>query len=167
MKGDDPCLDQGPYADNTLKEGELKFYAAPDARATVWLRPALGPAEPADHQYPFVLSTGRVLEHWHTGTMTMKARELKRAYPECFVEVNPVDAKRLGIRSGRKLKITSRRGEVVMKARVMEGPRPGMLFVPMHWDDEASLINKVTIDAYDPGSKQPEFKICAVRIEKV
>lgn len=167
VKGDDPCLDQGPYADNTLKEGELKFYAAPDARATVWLRPALGPAEPADHQYPFVLSTGRVLEHWHTGTMTMKARELKRAYPECFVEVNPVDAKRLGIRSGRKLKITSRRGEVVMKARVMEGPRPGMLFVPMHWDDEASLINKVTIDAYDPGSKQPEFKICAVRIEKV
>ncbi len=166
VKGDDPCLDKGPYADNTLKPGDVKFYAAPNFRATVWLRPALPPAEPVDSKYPFVLSTGRVLEHWHTGTMTMKARELKRAYPECFVEVNPVDAKKLGIRTGTRVRITSRRGEVVIKARVMEGPRPGMVFVPMHWDDEASFINKVTIDAYDPGSKQPEFKICAVKLEK-
>lgn len=167
VKGEDPLLDRGPYADPGLKEGEVKFYAAPDNRAVVWLRPAKPPAEPADAEYPFVLSTGRVLEHWHTGTMTMKAEELRRAYPECFAEVNPVDAKALGIRSGDRVRITSRRGEAVIKARVVDMPRPGMVFVPMHWEGKDSLINLVTIDAYDPGSKQPEFKICAVKLAKV
>ena len=166
VKGEDPLLDAGPYADDTLKPGETKFYAAPDARATVWLRPPKGPAEPVDADYPFVLSTGRVLEHWHTGTMTMEAPELKRAQARAFCEVNPVDAKQLGLRTGDWLRITSRRGECVIRARVVDMPRPGMIFVPMHWDDDASMINKVTIDAYDPGSKQPEFKICAVTLEK-
>ncbi len=166
VKGEDPCLDAGPYADLTLKPGETKFYAAPNHRATVWLRPALGPAEPADADYPFVLTTGRVLEHWHTGTMTMKARELRRAYPTCFVEVHPDDAKKLGIRDGKKIKITSRRGEATVKVRITQAPQPGMIFVPMHWEDVPSLINLVTIDAFDPGSKQPEFKMCAVKLEK-
>ena len=166
VKGDDPCLDKGPYADHNVLEGDIKFYAAPDARATVWLRPAKPPAEPVDKEYPYILSTGRVLEHWHTGTMTMKAEELRRAQPECFVEVNPVDAKKLGIRSGNRVKITSRRGVAIVKARVVGIPRPGMVFVPMHWEDKDSQINRVTIDAFDPGSKQPEFKICAVKLAK-
>lgn len=165
-KGEDPLLDSGPYADHTLQPGETKFYAAPDNRATVWLRPPKGPAEPVDKDYPWVLSTGRVLEHWHTGTMTMKAEELSRAYPNCFMEINPRDAKKLGVRSGDKVRITSRRGEAVIRARVVDIPRDGMVFVPWHWADEASLINYVTIDAYDPGSKQPEFKICAVKLAK-
>jgi nitrate reductase NapA len=166
VKGDDPCLDRGPYADNSLADGDVKFYGAPDQRAIVWLRPVKGPAEPPDEEYPYVLSTGRVLEHWHTGTMTMKAEELRRAYPEAFLEVNPVDAKELGIRNGDRVRITSRRGEAVIKARVVDMPRPGMVFTPFCWDDEESLINRVTIDAYDPGSKQPEFKICAVKLAK-
>lgn len=166
VKGDDPLLDRGPWRDDSLKDGETKFYAAPDNRAIVWLRPAMPPAEPADDEYPFVLSTGRVLEHWHTGTMTMKARELRRAYPEAFVEINPVDARKLDVRSGDKVRITSRRGEVTIAARVVDMPQPGMVFVPMHWADSDSLINKVTIDAYDAGSKQPEYKICAVKLAK-
>jgi len=167
VKGDDPLLDSGPYADTSLIEGDVKFYAAPDCRATVWLRPAKPPAEPVDKDYPIVMSTGRVLEHWHTGTMTMRARELRLAQPECYVEIHPDDAKKYGIRSGNMIKITSRRGEAVVKARVVDVPRPGMIFVPWHWEDKDSLINRVTIDAYDPGSKQPEFKVCAVKIAKV
>jgi len=166
VKGEDPLLDAGPYKDDGLAVGETKFYAAPDFRATVWLRPVLGPAEPPDAEYPFVLSTGRVLEHWHTGTMTMRAPELRRAYPEAFLEVNPADADKLGVRNGDYVRVTSRRGEAVMKARVVDMPQPGMVFTPFCWDAESSLINKVTIDAYDPGSKQPEFKICAVKLAK-
>jgi nitrate reductase NapA len=166
VKGDDPVLDHGPYADDSLNEGDLKFYAAKDYRATVWLRPALGPAEPVDKEYPYILSTGRVLEHWHTGTMTMRAPELKRAYPEAYIEINPVDAKKLGLRNRDLVRITSRRGEALIKARITNMPRVGMTFVPWCWDDENSLINRVTIDAYDPGSKQPEFKICAVKLAK-
>ncbi len=166
VKGEDPLLDAGPFKDDSLAAGETKFYAAPDNRATVWLRPPKGPAEPVDEEYPWVLSTGRVLEHWHSGTMTMKAEELRRAYPDCFMEINPRDAKQLGVRTGDKVRITSRRGESVVRARVVDIPRDGMVFVPWHWADEASLINYVTVDAYDPGSKQPEFKICAVKLEK-
>ena len=69
-------------------------------------------------------------------------------------------------RTGDKVRITSRRGEATLRARVVDMPRPGMCFAPFHWEDEASLVNKVTIDAYDPGSKQPEFKICAVKLAK-
>ncbi|MCP3978876.1 MAG: molybdopterin-dependent oxidoreductase [bacterium] len=167
VRGDDPCLDSGPYADTSVPEGEIKFYAAKNHRATVWLRPAKPPAEPADDEYPYVLSTGRVLEHWHTGTMTMKAEELRRSYAECFIEINPVDAKKLEVRNGDKIRITSRRGEAVIKARVVDMPRPGMVFVPWHWEDKDSQINRVCIDAYDPGSKQPEFKVCAVQLAKV
>lgn len=166
VKGEDPLLDVGPFADEALAPGDTKFYGNPENKAIVWLRPAKPPAEPADEEYPFVLSTGRVLEHWHTGTMTMKAPELRRAQPEAFVEVTPFDAGQLGIKTGDLVRITSRRGEVVIKARVVDTPRAGMVFVPFHWADESSLINRVTIDAYDPGSKQPEFKVCAVKLAK-
>lgn len=166
VKGDDPLLDKGPFADDTLKPGDLKFYTGPNNKAIVWLRPGKGPAEPTDKDFPYVLSTGRVLEHWHTGTMTMKAPELRRAQPEAFVEINPYDAEKLGIKSGDLIKLTSRRGEAVLRARVVDTPRPGMVFVPFHWSEENALINRVTIDAYDPISRQPEFKVCAVKVEK-
>ena len=96
----------------------------------------------------------------------MRAEELRRAYAECFVEINPVDAKKLEVSNGDRIRITSRRGEAVIKARVVDMPRPGMVFVPWHWEDKDSLINRVCIDAYDPGSKQPEFKVCAVQLAK-
>ncbi|MAF66988.1 MAG: nitrate reductase catalytic subunit [Planctomycetes bacterium] len=167
VKGDDPLLDAGPYADESLAAGELKFYAAADHRATIWLRPVVGPAEEADEEYPFLLSTGRVLEHWHTGTMTMAARELRRAQPKAFMEIHPTDARELEIETGDLVRLESRRGEARIEARVTDMPQPGTVFVPFHWEHPGSLINEVTIDAFDAGSKQPEFKICAVRLYKV
>ncbi|MCA9184645.1 MAG: nitrate reductase, partial [Planctomycetales bacterium] len=166
VKGEDPILDAGPYADNELQPGEVSFYGNADKRAVVWLRPAKPPAEPVDDEYPLVLSTGRVLEHWHTGTMTMRADELKKAQPACYIEVHPQDAEKLQIQTGDMVRVISRRGEAKVKARVIDTPRVGMVFVPWHWEDNDSLINRVTIDAYDPGSKQPEFKVCAVKLAK-
>ena len=167
VKGEDPLLDAGPFADDSVPAGDISFYARPDKRAVVWMRPALGPAEPVDDEFPWILSTGRVLEHWHTATMTMRADQLRQAQPKAFVEVNPRDAAKLGVASGDLLKIISRRGEAQAPVRVVDTPRDGMVFVPWHWEDEESFINRVTIDAYDPGSKQPEFKICAVKLAKV
>lgn len=164
VKGDDPWLDKPEYA--SLKDGETKFYSAPNNRAIVWMRPVQGPAEPADAEYPYVLTTGRVLEHWHTGSMTMRADVLRKAYKECFIEIHPTDARTLQVRNGDMIRITSRRGEALAKARILDAPQPGMVFVPMHWEDDPALINRVTINAFDPGSKQPEFKICAVQLAK-
>ena len=166
VKGHDPLLDSGPFADDTMAAGDIKFYARPDGKAFIWLRPPKGPAEPADDEYPVVLSTGRVIEHWHTMTMTGQAPELLRAQPEAFAEINPRDAREWGIEQGDMVTIKSRRGEALIKAKVIDTPRRGMVFVPMHWADENSLINRVTINAFDPGSKQPEFKVCAVQIAK-
>jgi nitrate reductase NapA len=145
---------------------DVSFYGAKadGNKATVWLRPYKGPAEPADADYPFVLSTGRLLEHWHTGTMTFNVTELKRAAPYAYVEINTADARKIGIRHRDKVKITSRRGSIVIEAKVVDVPRDGMVYVPFHYPDK--LINSLTTDAYDALSKQPEFKICAVRIEK-
>jgi nitrate reductase (cytochrome) len=154
---------QDPY----VKAGEgVKFYGNADGRGVVWARPWEPPAEETDREYPFWLSTGRVLEHWHTGTVTRRVLELHRAVPFAPAWLNTGDAKRLGIQTGDRVRLTSRRGEVI--ARVELGgrntPPPGMVFVPFF--DESVLINLATLDAYDPISKQPDFKKCAVRIAK-
>ncbi len=167
VKGQDPLLDAGPLADDTLKEGEIKFYGNPadDNRAIIWLRPVNDPELP-DDKYPYALTTGRVLEHWHTGSMTMKAPELRRAKPTSFVEINTADAEELGLKEGDRVRIISRRGKAIIRTEFVDSIRPGTVFVPFHWDDEDSMINLVTIDAIDPISKQPEYKVCAVRLEK-
>ncbi len=153
--------------DPYVKAGEeVRFYGQPDGRAVIWLRPYEPPAEAPDGEYPFWLSTGRVLEHWHTGTITRRVPELNRAFPFAPVWINPDDAKSLGIHAGDPVRVKSRRGEVVTKAQL--GGRnlvpKGVIFVPFF--DENVLINLVTLDAYDPISKQPDFKKCAVRVEK-
>ena len=153
--------------DPYVKKGEgVKFYGNANGRAVVWARPWEPPAEAPDAQYPFWLTTGRVLEHWHTGTITRRVLELHRAVPFAPVWINPDDARALGIGSGDRVKIASRRGEVVAKAEVggRNTPPKGMVVVPFF--DESVLINLVTLDAYDPISKQPDFKKCAVRLEK-
>ncbi len=115
---------------------------------------------------PFWLNTGRVLEHWHTGSMTRRVPILHRAVPEAYVEINPDDATRLGITNGSKVKVSSRRGSVTMKASINgRGARKGMVFVPFF--DESYLINEVTLDAFCPISKQPDYKKCAVKLERV
>jgi nitrate reductase (cytochrome) len=153
--------------DPYVKKGEgVRFYGNPDGRAVIWARPYEPPAESPDAGYPFWLTTGRVLEHWHTGTMTQRVQELHRAWPAAPVWLNPDDAKALGIQTGDKVRVASRRGEIVARAEV-DGrniPPQGTVFVPFF--DENVLINLATLDAFDPISKEPDFKKCAVRVAK-
>ena len=120
--------------------------------------------EGPDDEYPFILTTGRLLEHWHGGTMTRNS-QLDKLYPEARVDVHPIDAARSGLDNGNAVKVSSRRGEVVLRARVTEKTTPGVVFIPMHFAEAAA--NELTIDALDPKAKIPEFKACAVSIERV
>jgi nitrate reductase NapA len=99
--------------------------------------------------------------------MTGRIKELMRANPYAYVEINPKDAKRLGIKPGDMVLVESRRGRNILPAKVYEGPMEGMVFVYWHDMAEERMINRVTKDAFDPGSKEPEFKICACRIKRV
>ena len=123
--------------------------------------------EMPDSEYPFVLNTGRVIEHWHSGSMTMRVKMLKEMNPNAYVEVAPEDAKKLGVKSGEKVKLTSRRGELTLPAWVTERARPGMVFVP--WFDETMLINNLTVDDLKSlsGAFEPDYKVCAVKVDKV
>ncbi|TVP54666.1 MAG: nitrate reductase catalytic subunit NapA [Halomonadaceae bacterium] len=144
-----------------------QFYAKPDDRALIFAVPDEPPAESPDEDYPLWLCTGRVLEHWHTGTMTRRVPELHQAVPEALLYMNRDDAEAQGMRRGSEVKIISRRGE--MRARVETRgrvtPPPGLVYVPFF--DANRQINKVTLDATDPISKQTDFKKCAVRLELI
>lgn len=159
-----------PMATSESKDDlPYQFYgpAHADRKLWVWLRPQANPEEIPDADYPFYLSTGRIIDHWHTMSMTGRIPELLRANPYAYVEVNPKDAAKLGIKPGDMVEIKSRRGVNVLPAKVYEGPIEGMVFAYWHDQDQMRMINKVTKDAYDPGSKEPEFKICAVKIKRV
>lgn len=122
------------------------------------------PAELPDKEYPLMLTTGRNLYHFHTGTMTRKVTGLNVAEPEGVVEINPVDASSLKVADGDKVKVVSRRGEVIAKAKVTEKLPPRVVFMTFHFAESAANI--LTNSALDPVSKIPEFKVCAVRVEK-
>jgi predicted molibdopterin-dependent oxidoreductase YjgC len=122
------------------------------------------PAELPDDEYPLILTTGRSLFHFHTGTMSRKVTGLNIFRSEEQVEINPEDAVRLGIADGETIKVISRRGEVIAKAKITEISPPGTIFMTFHFAE--SPTNVLTNPALDPVSKIPEFKVCAVRIEK-
>jgi predicted molibdopterin-dependent oxidoreductase YjgC len=117
--------------------------------------------EQPDDEYPFILGTGRVLEHWHGGTLTRHS-QLDALYPEALVEINPVDADLLGIADGQAVHVASRRGAVVLRALVSEKTSAGVVFIPFHFVEAAA--NLLTIDALDPQARIPEFKACAVQV---
>jgi nitrate reductase NapA len=153
--------------DPYVKKGEgIKFYKAPGNRVNVWFRPYEAPAESPDREYPFWYSTGRVLEHWHTGTMTGRVPELRRAVSGATVEMHPEDARRLGIGNRDLVRITSRRGSIVLPAEIngRSTPERGSVFTTFF--DETKLVNELCIDAFDPLSKEPDFKKCAVKVMK-
>jgi len=155
--------------DPYVRKGKgIDFYKAKknDFRAVIWARPYEPAAEVPDADFPFWLSTGRVLEHWHTGSMTQRVPELHRAVPEAVCELNPEDARRLGIRNRDRIRLTTRRGSLEIKASVGERgvPGAGSVFVPFF--DEERMINALTLDAFCPISKEPDYKKCAVRVEK-
>jgi len=146
---------------------DFHFYGKPDGKAIIWQRPYEPAPEEPDNEYPFWLCTGRVIEHWHTGSMTRRIPVLHKAVPHAYVELNPEQAKQMQINTGDKVKLTSRRGSVVLPASVSERgvPVKNSVFVPFF--DENLLINDITLDAFCPISKQPDYKKCAVKVEKV
>lgn len=149
------------------KEG-VHFYKAKGygEKAAFFLRPYHPPAESPDAEYPFWLCTGRVLEHWHTGSMTRRVKELHQAVPGAYVEMNRADAAALGAKSGDRVRLVSRRGKLELTLSVDGRGKPprGSLFVPFF--DESVRINELTLDAMDSISKEPDFKKCAVRVER-
>ena len=151
------------------KGAGIAFYGnhANGDNALIWARPFEPAPEVPDNDFPLWLCTGRVLEHWHTGTMTRRVPQLHRAMPEAYLEMNPTDAAEMGIQNGERVRVVSRRGKIELKV-VLNGkgrPERGNVFVPFF--DESLLINELTLDAYCPISKQPDYKKCAVKVEKI
>jgi nitrate reductase NapA len=146
---------------------DVQFYGFPDGKARIFALPYEPPAESPDATYPYWLVTGRVLEHWHSGSMTRRVPELYRAFPEAVCFIHPDDAAAQKLRRGDEVKVQSRRGFIRtrLETRGRNHMPRGVVYVP--WFDESQLINKVTLDATDPISFQTDFKKCAVRIERV
>jgi formate dehydrogenase alpha subunit len=123
------------------------------------------PAELPDKGYPLLLTTGRVLYHYHTGSMTRRDEGLNFRYPQGYVEMNPVDAMEMGVEDGEKVQVSSRRGKIEIAAHVTSRSPQGTVFIPFHFFEAAA--NRLTNTALDPIGKIPEFKVCAVKMEKL
>lgn len=157
------------FDDPYVKKGaEIEFYHSPteNGRAQIWLRNYVAPAEAPDADYPLWLCTGRVIEHWHTGSMTMRIPQLKKAMPNAYVEVHPADAAQAGLANGDVAVLETRRGQIELPVWIGGRSQPpvGSVFVPFF--DERILINRLTVDAACPFSKEPDYKKCAVRLRR-
>lgn len=145
-------------------------FNTPDGRAVFAAFDAVGMAEPADPDYPFILTVGRVYGHWHTQTRTGRIPKIASMYPEPFIEVHPLDAERLRVRKGDWLEVKSRRGTAQFQAQITSKITPGLVFVPMHWGAlwaENSEANALTHPEACPISLQPELKACAVQLKAI
>ncbi|MBV9048847.1 MAG: molybdopterin-dependent oxidoreductase, partial [Solirubrobacterales bacterium] len=156
-----------PNPDPQASDGTVVLFQ--DAFNTDDGRAHLVPAEwmPArelpSEEFPFVLNTGRLLEHWHTGSMTRRSFALDSISPKAIVYLDPGDARKLGIGDGEFARVTSRRGSIELEVRISHRETPGSCFIPFHFREAAA--NLLTIDEIDPVGKIPEFKFCAVRVE--
>jgi assimilatory nitrate reductase catalytic subunit len=140
------------------------FYHADGKARLFGITPKM-PAEPIDADYPYVLTTGRLANHYLSGAQTRRTEGLHKKAPVPVAEIHPWLAGRIGLGIDNHIRITSRRGSLVFQVKVTEGIQPRTVFVPFHWGEELS-INKLTNDALDPTSRMPEFKICAVKVER-
>jgi predicted molibdopterin-dependent oxidoreductase YjgC len=122
-------------------------------------------AELPDDEYPFLLTTGRIMFHYHTGTMTRRSPKLHSELPEGYIEMSDKDAGRIGLNGSNRVRVTSRRGEIELAARVTPNIKPGVVFIPFHFAEAPA--NALTNSVLDPVSKTPEYKVCAVKIEAV
>ena len=151
--------------DPYVKAGEgVKFYGKPDGRANIIFAPYEPAAESPDSDYDLWLVTGRVLEHWHSGSMTRRVPELHRSFPAAVVYMHPDDARDRGVRRGQEIELVTRRGSVLSRVETRgrnKTPR-GLVFMP--WFDEGQLTNKLTLDATCPISKETDFKKCACKV---
>jgi formate dehydrogenase major subunit len=153
-----PC----PTADHP---GTKFLHKGAFARGKGLFKPAeyIPSAELPDADYPFILTTGRILYHYHTKTMTGKVDGLNNLFPGSFIEIHPAAAAKLGIKDGEKVKVATRRGEILSKAKVTDKVEENVLFLPFHFVDGAA--NRLTNKALDPVAKIPEFKVCAATVE--
>jgi nitrate reductase NapA len=153
--------------DPYVKKGEgVKFYGHKDGKAVIFALPYQPPAESPDKEFDMWLSTGRVLEHWHTGTMTRRVPELYKAFPDAVVFMHPDDAKARGLQRGMEVKVASRRGEIQLRVETRGRNKPprGLVFIPFF--DAGRLVNKLTLDATCPISKETDYKKCAVKVTR-
>jgi formate dehydrogenase major subunit len=157
-----------PNPDPEHEDGPTVLFedSFPTANGRAKLVPAEWTAAPElpDEAYPFVLNTGRLLEHWHTGSMTRRSKALDAIEPEAFVAIHPEDAAELGVEEGERVEIESRRGKIQLVARLTTREIRGAVFVPFHFREAAA--NLLTIDELDPDGKIPEFKFCAVKVSR-
>ncbi|WP_336054844.1 molybdopterin oxidoreductase family protein [Streptomyces sp. CA2R101] len=171
----DRCEDYGHDLTSGAQNEEEEYRAKdPEGRAFLKAAPYLPPHEPVDDEYPLRLTTGRTVYHWHTRSKTARSPQLQDAAPDMWVALHPDDASRAGITEGDLVRVTSRRGELVAPA-VLGGPRIGLVFAPFHYGyfDQADparhhrAANELTRTEWDPVSKQPVYKVTAVRLTKV
>jgi formate dehydrogenase alpha subunit len=123
------------------------------------------PAEATDQQYPLILTTGRIMFHFHTGTMSRRVDKLNNEVPEAYIEMHPDDAQKVALGREKRVRVSSRRGEIELVVRVTDRIKPGVVFIPFHFAEAAA--NALTNSAFDPIAKIPEYKICAVKVEAV
>ena len=153
--------------DPYVKAGEgVKFYGKPDGKANIIFAPYEPPAEAPDAEFDLWLITGRVLEHWHSGSMTRRVPELHRSFPSAVVYMHPDDAKARGLRRGQEIEISTKRGAVLSRVETRGRNKPPVGSVFMPWFDESQLTNKLTLDATCPISKETDFKKCACKVER-
>jgi ferredoxin-nitrate reductase len=158
-----------PAPDTARLFTDQQFYT-PSRRAIIHPVQAAFRSEATDEAFPFILTTGRIRDQWHTMTKTGKVSKLNQHSPQAFLELHPHDAAALGVAEGDLVTVTSRRGEVRVAARLSVGIRPGVVFLPMHWGkqlgSDLNRANNVTSGALDPLSKEPDLKFCAVQVVK-
>jgi formate dehydrogenase major subunit len=138
-------------------------FATPDGLGHFQVVAYEEPVEMTDEEYPYVLTNGRLIFHYHSGTMSRRTKRLNDEAPSGFVELNTQDARETGIEDGNEVRVKSRRGEIRATARVTDDIRRGMLFMPWHFTESGP--NTLTGPCAGPPSKMPEFKFCAARIE--
>jgi len=152
--------------DPYVKAGNsVEFYGKPDGKAAIFALPYEPPAEEPDSEYEFWLVTGRVLEHWHSGSMTRRVPELHRAFPNAILFMNPDDAANRGFKRGQAVRLSTRRGTLMttVETKGRNVMPAGVVFIP--WFDEGQLVNKLTLDATCPISKETDYKKCACKVE--
>ena len=157
-----PCPEPETSDGTVVMYGPDEPFPTPTGKGKFVPADVLPPAEMPDAEYPLILNTGRLLEHWHTGSMTRRAEVLDTLEPDAFVELHPSDATRLGLRDGAWVRVSSRRGEVRTRLRTSEDTSAGSVFMPFCFREAAA--NLLTNDILDPVGKIPGFKYCAVRV---
>lgn len=170
VRGMDPIFDDPERYGykNIPKDADMFFYARPDGRLNVFCRdgnPAI--SEKISKEYPFLLTTGRVIEMWHTGTMTMRIPETAAAHPYAYIEIHENDAKKMSLGQGDMVKVSSARGSCVLPVKIVNMTLEGVCFIPMHDQKGDRMVNFICSDIVDPVSAEPDYKVAAVKIEKV